>query len=361
MARARTVSVALILLLLAGCNGNGGGGGSKPKSVLMYEPDWDFANHQRIVVLPAQAGDPQALEAAEQLTDWLADLLERSGRFTVVGYSMIEESLGADQVARLADGASSTGFPLLVGKTEALVVCKITDYEIGTDEKPMIERRHAIDKKGRASRDASGEKIVVGEDEYTLHTHRGGVGGTLRVLDVVSGGELLTHSTPTIVYERTQKNSPPRATPEELAIDASRELAADFFKRVSPYSLDYKYRSNMLRIAVDFYRGEYEEQRKIPLYAEKVILIVRDLPHQCERGKFTLTLTPKDGGARLIEHTFIWSPAVGKRGETAEIAIGDLKATGQTKFTAALYAGTDTGAKHLIDHDFKLEQPDEGN
>jgi hypothetical protein len=347
----RGVVPLLLAAVLAGCNGGGG------STYITQFPKWDFQSYQRIAVAPLQVADGRAAEAAEAATYMLVDQLTANGAFTVISYADLKDVLTAQDLSRLADVADpSTALP--EGKilaAQALVIGRIQQFDLDRERKDIRIPRYARDRRGRIIRDRAGRPRVVGEDVIPIFYHRATLAGTVRVLDAATGKVLISHRVPPIAVEDKQYHSPPRATPEELAVRAAEELAVDTYKHIAPIRTKAKLKSKMLAIALDYYEGRYETTKKVPTTLEKFLLVLQDLPKTCDRNSFRVTIAEEEGREYLFEKELVWS---GNRPSVAfDVPVSVLAATGAERFVAKLFAAGNP--EPILDREFKLVPPEE--
>ena len=344
----------LMLLSAWGC-----GGSSKSTYITMY-PRWDWQQYDRIAVVPFQcvSGKRGSQEAALQATYMLEDMLAANGNFTVLSRDAIAAALAEQDLAQLADVADpSTVLP--PGKiqiAQALIIGKITQFD--TDARREERRRpvYATDNKGRIRRDHRGRPIVVREEVVRYYHHEGTVSGSARVIDAATGKVIFSHNVPAITRDDSQRGSPPSASPEQLAIEAARELAVDCYTHIAPVQTKVKLKSDSLIVALDYYDGEYDKTKKISTELANFMLVVRKLPKECDRNPFRVAIAPEEG-RNLFEEEFVWTANNPVRGQTWQIPVELLKSSGEIKFVAKLYSGN--GEQPILKRDFELEPPDE--
>lgn len=356
----RTGFVALVLGLLpaAGCSGSGG----SERTFITRYPRWEFQKYQRIAVLPFATEDPRAAEAARQAFYELEHLLAANGKFTVVSRSELAAVLEEQDFSRLADVVDpSTVIPAgRIQAVQAIIVGKLTTVD--TKAEKLVQRIpvYVRDNKGRIVRDRrTGLPLVGGENVREVFVHGARVAGTIRVIDTATSQIIFSYSAPPIEREDSQVGAPPRTTPEELAVDAARELATDCYTNVAPIQTEVKLKSKMLVIALGYYDGRYDETSKIPANVEQFMIAVRELPRECDRNPFRLTVTQEDGRENLFDANFVWSSANPVRGQQFNVPLEPLRRSGASRFVAKLYSGQDEVP--ILTRDFKIEVPKESS
>jgi hypothetical protein len=353
-------SMALLFLsLLAACGCNGGG---SERTFIMQYPQWDWEQYERIAVVPFRCpeGKPGAPEAARQATYMLEDLLAANGNFTVLERDALAAVLTEQDLSQLADIADPSTIlpPGKVQIAQALIVGKITEFDTDAQREERRRPVYARDRKGRIRRNHAGHPIVVSEEIIQIFRHEGTVAGSVRLIDAATGKVIFVHKVPSITRDDAQRGAPPRATPGELAIEAAKELAVDCYTHVAPIRTEVKLKSSSLLVALDYYDGEYDKTKKIPIELDSFLLVVRKLPQQCDRNSFRVALAPEDG-RNIFEEEFVWSSHNPVRGKSWKVPVELLKSAGAEKFVAKLYSGT--GEEPILDRDFKLDIPDEDN
>ena len=355
MLRGLKVLSFLSLLVVWGC----GGGGGKRAFITQY-PGWDWEQYERIAIVPFRCpeGKPGAPEAARQATYMLEDLLAANGNFTVLERDALADVLTEQDLSQLADIADPSTIlpPGKIQIAQALVVGKITEFHTDAQREERRRPVYAKDRKGRIRRNHAGHPIVVREEIIQFFRHEGTVSGSVRVIDAATNKVIFAHKAPPITRDDAQRGAPPRVTPEELAVEAAKELAVDCYTHIAPIRTKVKLSSSSLIVALDYYDGEYDKAKKISTELDSFLLVVRKLPKECDRNPFRVAIAPEDG-RNILEEEFVWSSNNPVRGESWKIPVELLESTGAEKFVAKLYSGS--GEEPILDRDFKLEPPEE--
>jgi hypothetical protein len=341
-------SLPFLLVLAAwGCNGGGG------KSVYITRyPNWSWRSYERIAVVPYHypKREKGAAEAARQATYLLEDLFAANGNFTVLERGALKDVLTEQDLSRLADVADPSTIlpPGKVQIAQAIVVGKITEFDV---KRERDEQRVPV-----LVRDRRGRRVKIREQVVEVFRHAATVGGGVRVIDTATGKVLAVHRVPPITFDEAQRGSPPRIEPEELAIAAAKELAVDCYKHIAPISTKVRLKSDSLIVALDYYDGEYDKTKKVPTELDDFLLVVRNLPRECDRNPFRVAIAPEEG-RNLWEQEFVWSSNNPVRGVSWEVPVELLKSSGAEEFVAKLYSGF--GEEPILDRDFKLDVLDE--
>lgn len=352
----RTAACGLLLLALAGWAGCGGGGAT----YVTQFPRWDFEQYKRIAVLPGRASTPQAARDAGMLADRLTTALTDSGAFTVLSRADMKSVFAEQDLSRLED-AIDTNTALPEGKIEiaqALVATKITDYKLIADRSEQRIPIYAHDRRGNVLVDRFGRPLITGEDIVMMYRHGAEVEGSVRVIDAATGKVLLSHSARVAPKPRTSRNQPPSKTPEEIASEAVRELSIEFAKSVAPTRIKVKLKGDMLVVATDYFDGKYRTEKKLPRDLGEFLLVVRDLPGECERNNFRVALAEVDGRQNLFEQEFTWSGSSGPEGISFRVPTATLTSGGSEKFVAKLYSVGDP--EPILKREFGLTAPKGG-
>lgn len=345
--RGVTKSVACLLaLVVCGC----GLGGSK-RAVITQYPQWDWKAYKRLAVVPfhCPADKPGAVEAAQQATYMLDDLLVSNGSFEILERDALKDVLTEQDLSQLADVADPSTIiaPGKIKAAQALVVGKITDFDLTAER---AQKKVPVIVAGR-----KGRPVRVRERTVEVFRNAGTVGGSVRVIDAATGKILFAYRVPPIVYDDSQQGSPPRATPRELAIEAAKSMAVDCYKHVAPINTQVKLKGDSLIVALDYRDGEYEKTKKIADDLDEFLVVVRELPRECDRNQFRVALAPKEGD-NFWEQEFTWSAHNAVRGLSWTVPVEKLRSAGAEKFEAKLYSAEDD--RPLLKRGFELKSPD---
>lgn len=352
MLRGFTVFALSVVIFCSGC-----GGGGKGAYITQF-PRWEWQQYERIAILPFKyiGNEPGGAEAARQATYLLRDELARNGNFTVLEREAFRDMLTEQDLSQLADVAdpSTVIAPGKIQAAQAFVTGTITQY--ATDAKRQEQRRpvYARDDRGRIIRDRQGRPRIAGEEVLQIFEHRGVAAGSVRVIDTATSKVIFSYPVPPIAREDRRAGSPPSASPDDLALEAAKEVAVDCYKHVAPIQLRVKIKGDSLFTALDYYDGEYEKEKKIPLNVSKFLLVVRQLPQECDRNPFRVAIAP-EGGRNIFEEEFTWSAANPVRGQFWEVPLQMLTASSGNKFVAKLYSGN--GEEPILQRDFELDKP----
>ncbi|MGE0482228.1 MAG: CsgG/HfaB family protein [Phycisphaerae bacterium] len=344
------------LLFLAGCGGSTGG---TRRATITHFPRWPYQQYERLAVLPAQYADPRAADAADRLTDRLAELLAGSGAFTVLDRSAFRDVMTEQDLSRLADVADpATALPEgRIQGAQALVITRITAFDLVAEQRERRFPRYARDSRGRLVVDRFGRPLVVAEDVLFEFTHGATVAGSVRVIDAATGRLLLSVAPPAISDRDSRSRRPPERAPEDFALAAAEALATEFFQNVAPIEQRIKLDSDMLFIALDYFEGAYDEASRVPSTLEEVLVVVRDLPKECERNAFRIAVTPRDERRNLAEFPLTWSSSDPKRGQSFALPVRALREAGGEEFVAKLFSEGDP--EPILTRGFMLTYPKE--
>jgi len=336
----------LALLLACGCHGDGG----SQKGVITQYPKWDWQSYQRVAVLPFEYSRKQrdASEPARQATFMLEDMLAANGSFTVLARDALKDVMTEQDLSQLADVADPSTLlpPGKIQVAQAIIAGKITDFDLKAER---AERQVPVLVMGD-----KGRRIKVREKTVEVFRNAGTVGASVRVIDAATSKVVFSYRVAPITFDDSQQGSPPRATPQELAIEAAKEAAVDCYKHVAPITLEVKLKSDCLITALDYYDGEYDKEDRIPTDLEQFLVVVRNLPRQCERNQFVVAIAPKEGH-NFWQQEFTWSANNPTRGMSWEVPLELLTSAGAAEFEAKLYsAGNDAP---LLKRSFKLREP----
>jgi len=349
--------LAASALWLVGCEGGGSGG----KGWITYRPNWEYERYERIAVLPGRATTPEAAQQAGILADRLTTLLTQSGQFRVLSRSELQELFAEQDLSQLAD-AIDAGTAIPQGRlqaAQALVAVRITDCKLIADREERTMPRYAVDRRGNRLLDRYGQPIIAGYETFYIYRHGAEVEGSVRVIDAATGEILISHAARVAARPRVTRNVPPGVTPEQLAGEAVRELATEFFKAIAPTRMCVNFKGDMLVVARDYYDGHYNTTGKLPRSLSEFIVAVRNLPETCDRNRFRLVVATQDTRQDLFEQEFVWSGSSGPEGVSYRIPLQTLLDSGSEKFVAKLYSVGDPEPK--IQRKFTVEKTKGGD
>lgn len=327
------------------------------KALITRYPAWPYHDYQRIAVVPFGAPNPRAAQAAATLTERTITALSRSGAFTVLSRTELKDVLTEQDFSQLSDlvDPATVILPGRIKAAQAIVVGRLTQFDIARDRVERRVPRLALDRFGRIVRDSRGRTKLLREDVVPIFRHEARVAGTLRVVNASTGEILFSHDAEPIIRAAEAEGRPPARSTDDLAAEALDRLASEFAAQLVPLSLTVKMHSDMLVVATGFFDGEYDKADKVYLTDEKFLVAVRGLPPECDQNRFRIGIALDDAKENILEREFIWDAAAGDRGIAIEIPTADLapllKAR-KAKFYAKLYSGRDT--KPLLDRSFRL-------
>jgi hypothetical protein len=351
----RTPALAAVLLsgaLLAGCGGK--------TAYVTRHPNWNYEAYERIAVTPATVNQREAEADGMRLTDQLTVLLSQNGAFDVLSRSEMNQVFAEQDLAALAE-AIDEGTAIPSGQlqiAQALVVPALTAYRLIADRQDQQVPVYRVDRKGRVMLDRRGKPIIEGYQTVSTFIHGAEVEGSVKVIDPATGRILLSHAAQPIRATQKARNRPPRQSPEQLASAAVRELATDFYKTIAPTRIKVKIDEDMLVLATAYFDGRYDTLKEVPRGMESFLLVVRDLPDECQRNEFRVAIAPKDVHRNLMEESFVWSANFGNEGVVFDIPVALLLDAGGEEFVAKLYGGNDP--EPILEREFSLGEGKSG-
>ncbi len=325
----RRCAGALLLAAVAlGAFGCGGG-----KAIVVNRPDWEYTRYETLAIAPTQARGIAAGSSASTLTQRLSSLLSSNGAFTIVDRSALPALLEEQDFARMmaAEGAAVTMPAGQMIPADALVLTEITHYKLIEEREPRTVPRFGVDSKGRLRQ--------IGEDVIWIYRRGAEVGGGVRVIDVGTGAVVYSHDALIPARVKTGTNRPPSVSAKDMATRVARELAMEFYKHLAPTEVEVEFDGDSLIIATQYFDGRYETTEKVPRSLDELMLVVRDLPEECDRNKFRVAVAPQDIPANVFEsEEFFWSGNLGPEGQVVTVPVATLSEAGAEKYVAKLYS-----------------------
>lgn len=334
----------MALLLLAGLAT--GCGGSNRRTEITRFPQWDYKSYERIAVLPFTSADRRGQRDAELMGETVSTLLAGNGSFTVVSREDLAAIMKEQDLSSLSDVSDSATAiaPGKIKSAQALVVGKLTDYELIAQRSEKRIPRYQRDRNGRMVRDRRGQAIVIGEDVIDQYRHAARVAGVVRVVDTATGKTLFAHACPAREDDSTRSGGPPSKTPEEIAAKLAEDVAREMYAAIAPIRIRVKLESDTLVVAGEYYEGEYDKLSTVPREMSRILVAVTNMPPECEGNPFRVAVCLKDGRENFAQHEFVWSGSLGRKGVSIEVPVKELiaRATPENdRFMVKLYSGSD--------------------
>jgi hypothetical protein len=116
-----------------------------------------------------------------------------------------------------------------------------------------------------------------------------------------------------------------------------------------------KIKSDMLVVARGYYDGRYDDLKIIPYNSDSFMVAVRNLPRECDRNPFRLTIADVAARRDIFAEQFVWSSGVSARGLQWDVPVSSLKSSGGVEFQLKLYSGNEDTP--ILARDFALEVP----
>lgn len=347
-------AVSFVALLAVGC----GGGGGKGEGVIVRNPDWAFEKYERIAVIPFGSSDPKCKAAADQTSLLLEDYLTRNGTFTIVARDALKDVLTEQDLSRLSDVADPSTIiaPGKILAAQAIVIGKISECNLDTKRYERRRPIYARNQKGQIRRDRQGQPIIEREEVTIEFRTFARIAGTVRVIDTGTSQTIYSYSCQPIEAEDEARGGTPTNSPQDLAVQAARQMAEDFYKAIAPTRMTVELDTDMLVVALGYYDGKYEETNELLTTQDSFVVAVRNLPEECRRNRFRVAVSPLKA-APLWQEEFVWTGNNAVRGESYTIPGKLLIDSGQTEFQAKFYSVGDD--EPLLTQDITLVPPKE--
>lgn len=327
------------------------------KTVITRHPAWSYENYRRVAVVPFGVSSRDAIPAADRVGDRVVHLLSRNGAFTVFSRGDLQAVLTEEDLSHLSDGSDpATAIPAgRVQTADALVVGRVTEFALVRERVDRRVPRPLVDAHGHSVRDRYGRPVILSEELVPIFRHEARVAASVRVVNAATGEVLFSQECGPIVVQDEAEGGPPRRSAESLADEAADRLASEICASLSPLSLTVKLHSDSLIVASGFFDGKYDKIDKVQASSGRFLVVVRELPAECDRNRFRIAVALDDAKQNAIERDFVYEHNDGPRGVEIEIPVAELLPLvkdRKAKFYVKLYNGRDT--KPLLDRSFKL-------
>lgn len=354
--RSARVLVPLMCVALVGLIGCGGKGSKK---VIVQKPQWDYKQFERLAVVPLVAHegggqDPRLAQTAGEIAGMVSDLLVQNGEFYIVSRRELANIMQEQDLA-LTDWVDPTTVMEtgLIQVAEALVVVEVNDLEINDT---VAEESRVRLRRTRSGRVVTRDGLPVLEEvKVRVYRRVARLGGSVRVIDAQTGQTVyaaLSGGPLERVYEN--EGAPPQVSESEAMRDIKRRLAYDLYRQIAPTRVEVKFDKDSLLLAQDYYDGEYDKLKNVPVGLSQFLVVVRQLDEKCDDNDFRVTITEKDGRVDLFDSgPFTWNRGMDRRGIAFDVPTQVLLNAGAEEFTAKLYVVGDD--RPAILRDFKLD------
>ena len=331
----RVLAVGLLACFVYGCNG----GGSR-RAVITHYPDWPYERYKTIGVVPFKSQVADAPDAGRRIASALEARLVANGTLRVYSRTELATIMTEQDLSRLADVADPRTAiqPGRIKAVQALIVGDCSQYERKADR-----QRKEIRLPVYSVPDPRGHRVPVGERVMTWwsHEHRARVAATFRIVDTATGEIVYSSPQPFVeAREESKRNSPPDASPDELAEQCCQAIAERMVRQIAVSRMEVKLSGKSLLTATEFYDNRWQQEDRFYRDDPKMFVAVCSLPEVCDQNPFRVAVVKKDERRELGGGEFVWSRSLGHRGQSFELVPAELlRAAGPGDFEAKLYSG----------------------
>ncbi len=249
---------------------------------------------------------------------------------------------GADLAGRLRSGR----------RVQAILTGTVTEYAATQSsqwrERPVYRR------------DKDGDRVIDHYIEYHHLHNEARVAATARLIRVSDGSVL--HSTPpgaaseTVTSESDEDGDPPDRDLHACLAAATDAVAAELTADLAVVETEVRIPDDALKVASARMGTEWQQAERFDP-ADPRMLVVVDLPVECDRNRFLLTVSRKDAAAPTASAEFVWERRWSGAGKAFEFSPVELAArSGTGEYTVRLTSG----GQEAGEADFRIEPPAAG-
>ena len=325
------------------------GGCGKKIWVSQYPP---FYTHELKTILVADfrnaTNDPQA---GRIMSEKVAAALAANGTYEVLHRSDLK--LLANEAELRAAGGDVEALARLLrkrGRAQAILTGAVTQY--GAWQHTEWQQRPIYDRKDKKKRK------ILRYEAYLHARNEAAADATARLIRVSDGAVI--HATPLGAAKAKVDSETgdegfqaPDLSPQDCLDQAANQSVAKLLEEFAVVRKQISVARDAFRTAAGFRDGKWRGGKEFRP-TDEVLLVVIDLPPECDRNHFRISIEVKDTGQEVagLEFTWLrqWSHKEGKEFPFSPDKIV-AAAGGGGEFVAKLYSG----AEAVLDTKFKIE------
>jgi len=340
--RVKVLPAVLVLLaaaMLGGC--------TKGIPIVQYPVFWDRA--PKTVAVTPFANRTNIRHVGMQVSNDLATVLTANGTYKVYDRSLLKAYLDEQDLQRAfssdQDVAAST--MVKIGKVQAILAGSVT-----TCHWPRTRREVKTTVQQFVRPNGTKYTRPV---RYYYYTNEAALTVNAVLLRITPNGPQVIHSCQANGYQKSQGTTP-RFSRQACMSIARRQVVyqlLDHFAVVRKV-IKVKPKEVFFTATGPPYDGEWPKEKKFSASAGPNILLVMQLPPNCDRQRFRVAVTRKDGRQDLAAYDVTWTRQMSADTKQFVLNPGELaaKGGGPGDYTIKLYTGL---PKPVIVHKIKIE------
>ena len=341
----RKIATAILVLIamtaLGGC--------VKKIPIVQYPIFWDRAP-KTVAVTPFR-NETHIRHIGMQVTNDLGTQLAANGSYTVYDRTLLKAYLNEQDLQRAfsSDQEAAASAMVKIGKVEAILTGAVT-----TCNWPRTRTETKV--RTQKFRSASGVKYTR-PVKYYVYTNEAELKANAVLLRITPNGPQVIHSCPLRGYVKSSGTTPKYSREACLSIARAQVIQQLLDQFAVIRKLIQVKPSEAFFTATDQpYAGEWPKSKKFSIAGGQKIILVLKLPPQCDRNRFKITVSRKDGRTDVATFDVRWTKAMSAvpTGKQFILNPADLaaKGGGPGKYVIRLFSGQ---PKPAIEHKIKIE------
>ena len=342
--RTRIVPAVLILSAMTTL-----GGCVKKIPIVQYPIFWDHAP-KTVAVTPFR-NETNLQHIGMQVTNDLGTQLSANGSYVVYDRTLLKAYLNEQDLQRAfsSDQDAAAAAMVKIGKVQAILTGAVTTCN-------WPRTRTEVKVRTQQFRSASGVKYTRPVNYY-VHTNEAELKANAVLLRMTPNGPQVIHSCPLRGYVKSTGETPKYSREACMSIARAQiiEQLLDQFAVIRKL-IQVKPSEAFFTATDQPYAGKWPKEKKFSLAAGQKIILVLMLPPQCDRNRFKITVSRKEGRADIASFDVQWTKAMSAipNGKQFILDPADLaaKGGGPGDYVIRLFSGQ---PKPALEHKIKIE------
>ncbi|MCP4375252.1 MAG: hypothetical protein GY794_03605 [bacterium] len=341
--RTKLAPLALILITMTAL-----GGCTKEIPIIQYPVFWDRAP-KSIAVTPFRS-ETRMRHMGAQIASDLASLLSINGSYTVHDRGALRAYLNERELQQAfsSDREVASSAMVKIGKVQALLTGTVTacNWPRTRSESRVISQRF-YNPNGTSYTRPVRQRFYTNEAEIRVNAS---------LLRITPNGPQVIHSCPVVGYAKSEGVAPSLSRDGCLS-SARNQVVQQLLENfaVVRKMIKVKPSETFFTATGQPYAGKWPKSKKFSASSGQNIIIVLKLPPQCDRNRFRITVSRKEGRSDLFSHEVRWTKALSMQGGLQlKLSPSDLasKGGGRGEYIIRLFSGQ---AEAALDHKIKIE------
>jgi hypothetical protein len=323
------------------------GGCVKKIPIVQYPIFWDQAP-KTVAVTPFR-NETRIRHIGMQVTNDLGTRLSANGSYTVYDRTLLKAYLNEQDLQRAfsSDQDAAASAMVKIGKVQAILTGAVTTCNWPrTRTEVKVRRQQFVNSLGvKYTRPV----------KYYVYTNEAELKANAVLLRITPNGPQVIHSCPVRGYMKSSGTTPRYSRAACMSI-ARAQVIQQFLEQFAVIRKLIKVKPSdaFFTATGKPYAGEWPKEKKFSLASGQNIILVLKLPPQCDRNRFKITVSRKEGRTDLATFDVRWTKAMSATGVQFPLNPADLaaKGGGPGDYVIRLFSGQ---PKPVIEHKIKIK------